>query len=413
MFSLRLFPCAALVVLAPLLGAAQTAPAPEATSAVETHPTATAEHFMVAAAHPLAALAGYRVLERGGSAADAAVAVQMVLNVVEPQSSGLGGGGFAVYWDATLKKLTTFDGRETAPAAATPDYWLDEKGEPRAFWDAVVGGRSVGVPGTLRLMETLHARYGRLPWGTLFEPAIALAGDGFPISPRMAAAIGDAEAHGMADFPAARGLYFHQDGTPKGEGEVFRNPDLAATFRLVAAEGAEPFYEGAIARDIVAAVTSAANPGIMTLGDLADYEVKERQPVCMTYRVYEVCGMGPPSSGALTVGQTLGMLNSFDLAALGPGLAATHLYLEASKLAFADRGLYMADSDFVDMPEGLLDPAYLSDRRSLSTRRRPWARRPPASRPGRRAHCAAGASSGRSMGLRTSSSSMGGGRWFR
>lgn len=345
--------------------AAQDRPQPEATAEIATHRSVEASDFMVAAASPLAVRAGYDVLAAGGSAADAAVAVQMVLNVVEPQSSGIGGGAFALYWDAALGELTTFDARETAPAAATPDYWLGPDGAALGFWDAVVGGRSAGVPGTLKLMETLHDRYGRLPWGGLFEPAITAAEDGIAITPRLAAAIEDAEEHAMSDFPTARALYFHQDGSPKSTGEILRNPDLARTFRLVAAEGSEPFYEGAIARDIVAAVLTETNPGILTLEDLAGYEVKERPAACAAYRAYEVCGMGPPSSGGLTVGQILGILANFDLPEMGPGTGSTHLFLEASKLAFADRGLYMADSDFVDMPEGLLDPDYLAGRAGL------------------------------------------------
>jgi gamma-glutamyltranspeptidase/glutathione hydrolase len=344
---------------------AQDAPAPEATSALAEREVVRAESFMIATANPLATRAGYDILAAGGSAADAAGAAQMVLNVVEPQSSGIGGGGFALYWNAALGELASYDGRETAPEAATPTYWLDAEGAPMEFWDAVPGGRSVGVPGTLKLMETLHQRYGRLPWGTLFQPAIALAENGFPISPRMAAAIVDGQTHGLDRFPAARALYFHQDGSPKTAGETLTNPALASTFRLIAAEGSEPFYEGAIARDMVAAVRTETNPGILTLDDLAAYEVKERPPVCLPYRAVEVCGMGPPSSGALTVGQMLGILSHFDLPAMGPGLPATHLFNEAGKLAFADRNLYMADSDFVSMPEGLLDPDYLAARAAL------------------------------------------------
>jgi gamma-glutamyltranspeptidase / glutathione hydrolase len=348
---------------APAFG--QDAPAPEATSAITEKGAVSARTLMIATANPLASEAGREVLARGGSAADALVAAQMVLNVVEPQSSGIGGGGFALYWDGALDRLASFDGRETAPASATPEYWLGADGAEPEFWDAVPGGRSVGVPGTLKLMEELHARYGRLPWGELFAPAIRLAEEGFEISPRLAAAIEDASAHRLADFPAARAIWLHQDGSPKAAGEVLRNPDLARTLRLVAAEGSEPFYHGAIARDIVAAVRTEENAGEITLADLAGYEVKERAPVCMEYRDYEVCGMGPPSSGALTVGQILGMLSHFDLAALGPGMPATHLFIEANKLAFADRGLYMGDADFVAMPEGLLDPDYLAARAEL------------------------------------------------
>jgi gamma-glutamyltranspeptidase / glutathione hydrolase len=356
--------CVALFAATPVL--AQQAPAqPESTAAITPRSEVTAHDFMIATANPLATSAGRDVLAAGGSAADAAIAAQMVLNLVEPQSSGIGGGGFALYWDAATGGLASFDGRETAPAGATPDYWLGPDGAPMEFWDAVPGGRSVGVPGTLKLMETLHDRYGRLPWGELLAPAIALAEDGFPISRRLAAAIVEAQEHALADFPAARALYLHQDGSPKAEGEILRNPDLARTLRLVAAEGSDPLYQGAIARDIIFAVRTAKNPGMITLDDLASYEVLERPPVCMRYRAYEICGMGPPSSGALTVGQMLGMLSHFDLPGMGPGTEATHLFLEAGKLAFADRGLYMADSDFVTMPEGLLDPDYLKARAEL------------------------------------------------
>jgi gamma-glutamyltranspeptidase/glutathione hydrolase len=306
--------CAALLFATPALS--QNAPAqPETTTALAERTAVTGRDFMVATAHPLATEAGHAVLAAGGSAADAAVAVQMVLNVVEPQSSGLGGGGFVLYWEAATGSLATLDGRETAPRAATPDYWLDAEGAPLGFWDAVVGGRSVGVPGTLLLMETLHARYGRLPWGELFQPAVALAEDGFPVSQRLAAAI--AGAQDLDRFTEARNHFFRQDGSPLVEGDVLRSPDLAQTLHLAALEGSEPFYHGSIARDIVAAVRTETNPGMLTLEDLSGYEVKDRPAVCLTYRAYEVCGMGPPSSGALTVGQMLGMLEAFDLPAVG------------------------------------------------------------------------------------------------
>lgn len=356
---------AALLAAAPAWGQA-IAPPPERTTAITERSLVSATEFMVATAHPLTSEAGAEVLRAGGSAADAAVAVQMMLNLVEPQSSGIGGGGFALYWNAAEGRLTSFDGRETAPAAADPGYWLGPDREPLEFWEAVTGGRSAGVPGTLKLMETLHERYGRLPWADLLQPAIAQAEQGFAITPRLAAAIAEGQEDGLDRFDAARGYFFGPDGAPKPAGETLRNPDLARTLRLIAAEGGAPFYTGAIARDIVAAVRTEINPGLLTLEDLASYRVIERPPVCIDYRDHEVCGMGPPSSGALTVGQILGMLESFDLPAIGEGLEASHLYIEASKLAFADRALYMADSDYVEMPtEGLLDRDYLAGRAGL------------------------------------------------
>lgn len=333
---------------------------PEQTTAIAERTSVIAREYIVATAHPLATEAGRDVLARGGSAADAAVAVQAMLGLVEPQSSGLGGGGFLLYWNAALKELVSFDARERAPLAADPTYWLREDGEPVEFWDAVIGGRSVGVPGTPLLLETVHARYGRLPWATLIAPAIVQAEEGFPVSQRLAEAI--AEARGLDRFEGARAYFFEPDGRPKTEGAILSNPALARTLRLFAAEGAAPFYTGAIARDIVAAVRTESNPGILTLEDLASYQVIERAPVCIQYRRHDVCGMGPPSSGGLTVGQILGMLDSFDVAVLGPGIAARHLFLEASRLAFADRDLYIADSDFVTVPTGLLDRDYLAAR---------------------------------------------------
>ncbi|WP_245243088.1 gamma-glutamyltransferase [Pararhodobacter sp. SW119] len=338
---------------------------PEATQALAARESVEAREFMVAAAHPLAVEVGHDILARGGSAADAAVAVQAMLTLVEPQSSGLGGGGFLLYWNAATESLTTFDARERAPAAADEGYWLDAEGEPLSFWDAVVGGRSVGVPGTPKLLEVLHARHGRLPWADLIDPAIAQAEEGFEVSPRLAGAIADAQERGLDTFDATRDYFFDAEGAPLAEGTLLRNPDLARTLRLYADQGAAPFYEGAIARDIVAAVRTDTNPGILELEDLASYEVIERAPVCVEYRAHEVCGMGPPSSGALTVGQILGMLEGFDLREIGPGAEAAHLLLEAGRLAFADRALYMADADFVSMPEGLLDRDYLRDRAAL------------------------------------------------
>lgn len=319
---------------------------------------------MVAAANPLAVEAGYDVLRRGGSAIDAMVAVQLVLNLVEPQSSGIGGGAFLLYYDAASDRLTAFDGRETAPMDATPDLFLGPDGEPMGFRDAVVGGRSVGTPGTLKLMESVHGLYGGLAWSDLFQPAIDLADNGFEVSPRLAGLLQEESAERLRTFQPTRD-YFFPGGTPLAAGDTLRNPDFAETLRQLAAEGSAPFYAGEIARDIVDTVTGAeGNPGLLALGDLAAYRVIPRDPVCVDYRAYDVCGMGPPSSGALTIGQILGLLEHFDMASLGPESAeAWHLFSEASKLAYADRALYMADSDFVSMPTaGLLDPAYLTAR---------------------------------------------------
>lgn len=336
---------------------------PEETTAIAQRVSVSAQHYMVASAHPLATEAGYAVLEAGGSAADAAVAVQTVLALVEPQSSGLGGGAFLLYWDAALSELTTYDARETAPIAADGDYWLGADGTPMSFMDAVIGGRSVGVPGTPMLLEAIHKAHGRLPWAELIAPAITLAEDGFTVSQRLADSVSGAQ--GLDTFVSTRDYFFTADGNPIAEGSLLTNPAFARTLRLYADQGAEPFYTGQIARDIVAAVRTNINPGMLTLEDFEHYEVIERSPICVAYRGYEVCGMGPPSSGALTVGQMLGMLESFDLPELGDGPLARHLFTEASRLAFADRGLYMADSDYVDMPEGLLDRDYLASRAAL------------------------------------------------
>ncbi|MBB4266905.1 gamma-glutamyltransferase [Roseospira visakhapatnamensis] len=367
---------AALAVAGVLVFTVTGGPRDRATAGITPTATATTAHTpagavvatsaMVAAANPLAAEAGRVVLAAGGSAADAAVAVQMMLNLVEPQSSGIGGGAFAVIWDPAEGRLTTLDGRETAPMAADDTYWLDEDGAPLAWWDAVVGGRSVGVPGTLKLLETLHAHHGRLAWPDLLKPAIETAETGFAMSPRLAASIAAAQDKKLDLFEATRAYFFNADGTPKTAGTVLRNPVFADTLRLIGRHGSAPFYEGEIAADIVAAVRTNINPGILTPEDLAAYTVVERAPVCVPYRAYEVCGMGPPSSGALTVGQILGMLAGFDMPGLGPSPEAWHLYAEAAKLAYADRALYMADSDFVAMPtRGLVDPAYLADRATL------------------------------------------------
>ncbi len=324
-----------------------------------------ASRWMIAAAHPLAVEAGAEVLRAGGNAADAMVAAQVVLGLVEPQSSGLGGGAFLVWYDAATGRLTTLDGRETAPLAATPRLFQDAAGEPLKFFDAVVGGRSVGTPGTPALMQAAHDRWGRADWAGLFGAAVALAEGGFEVSPRLAESVAE-DAERLAVF-APTADYFLPGGQPVAAGERLVNPAYGATLRRIAAHGAAAFYTGEIADGIVTTVrTAAGNPGVLAPIDLAVYRVKERAPVCVDYRAHQVCGMGPPSSGALTVGQILGMLAHHDLSA-GPGDAQVwRLIGDASRLAFADRGRYMADSDFVPMPtDGLVDPAYLADRAAL------------------------------------------------
>jgi gamma-glutamyltranspeptidase/glutathione hydrolase len=323
-----------------------------------------AKNWMVSVANPHAAAAGARVLSEGGTAADAMVAVQAVLGLVEPQSSGIGGGAFLVWYDSKSGEITTLDGRETAPLAATPRLFQNENGERLKFWDAVVGGRSVGVPGTPALMEAAHKRWGQNSWNSLFSEAIDLADNGFAVSPRLAALVArDAERLGRFSDTAD---YFFPNEQPLVEGHLLTNPAYADLMRRMAKDGAEVIYFGDIARAIINTVRGAEkNPGVLSLTDLQIYKVKERPAVCAPFRGYQVCGMGPPSSGALTVGQILGLLNQFP-----PGSSndpqTLRLIGDASRLAFADRGRYMADSDFVPMPtKGLLAQDYLSERAKL------------------------------------------------
>lgn len=345
--------------------AALSQPVADALAAKAAGQVVEASNWMVAAANPWAADAGAKVLAQGGTAADALVAVQAVLGLVEPQSSGLGGGAFLVYYDAVTQTLTTLDGRETAPLAATPRLFQDDSGEPLGFFDAVVGGRSVGTPGTPALMHAAHERWGTQPWPDLLAGAITLAQDGFPVSARLAGLVErDAERLGRFETTAS---YFLPGGAPLQEGQTLRNQLYADTLRLMAENGAEAFYTGAIASDIVSTVRNAqGNPGVLSTLDLSVYTVKERAAVCATFRAHDVCGMGPPSSGALTVGQILGMVDGFDLSAGPLDPEVRRLIGDASRLAFADRGRYMADSDFVPVPvEGLIDPAYLASRAQL------------------------------------------------
>ena len=325
-----------------------------------------AKDWMVAVANPHAATAGARVLKDGGTAADAMVAVQAVLGLVEPQSSGIGGGAFLVWFDATTGKLTTLDGRETAPMAATPQLFQNTNGERLRFWDAVVGGRSVGVPGTPALMEAAHKRWGQKAWSGLFAEAIDLAESGFPVSPRLAALVaGDADRLRQFSDTAA---YFFRGGEALVEGSRLTNAEYADVMRQMSTEGAQVIYSGGIAQAIVDTVRGAkSNPGVISLTDLDTYKVKERPAVCTPFRGHQVCGMGPPSSGALTVGQILGLLDHFPVGSKNDP-QTLRLIGDASRLAFADRGRYMADSDFVAVPtKGLVSADYLSERAKLLT----------------------------------------------
>ncbi len=324
---------------------------------------------MVAAAHPLAVQAGVAVLAQGGSAVDAAIAVQLALNVVEPQSSGMGGGAFMLHFDAAQRQTLAYDGRETAPAAATPDQFLGADGKPLSFLQAVDGGLSVGTPGVLRMLELAHRAHGKLPWATLFAPAIALAEQGFAVSPRLATSIAGSAARIRAQGGAAAAYFLNADGSPLATGTWLRSPALAASLRAIASGGADAFYSGDIAQAMVQAVARhPTRPGRLTLADLSGYQAKVREPVCATYRVrFQVCGMPPPSSGGLTTLQTLGLLQPFDVAALAPTSAdAVHLVSEAYRLAYADRAKYIADPDWVTVPTaGLLDAGYLQARAKL------------------------------------------------
>ncbi|WP_127114555.1 gamma-glutamyltransferase [Shimia sediminis] len=350
------------------LGSTLAGPLAASQAAKDAGQPVAADDWMVVAAHPLAVEAGGRVLAEGGTAADAMVAVQAVLGLVEPQSSGLGGGAFLVWYDAKSGEVTTLDGRETAPLAATPQMLLGEDGQPLGFFDAVIGGLSVGVPGTPMLMQEAHRSWGRANWPGLFAEAITLAEEGFPVSPRMAASV-QRDAERLSIDPQAA-QQFVPGGAPLQAGDHYENPAYGATLRTLAAEGAAPFYTGDIARQIVDAVENAARPGLLAPIDLALYRVKERPAVCADYRGYDVCGMGPPSSGALAVGQILGLLSPFDMTGLGPDDPHTwRLIGDATRLAFADRGRYVADSDYVPVPvEGMLERSYLNNRSELLRR---------------------------------------------
>lgn len=344
---------------------------------------AVARKYLISTANPHASEAGREMLAAGGSATDAAIAAQLVLGLVEPQSSGLGGGAFLLHWDAAAKDLKTYDGRETAPASARPDRFLED-GKPMDFDKAVKSGLSVGTPGLVRLLEHVHKRHGKLPWARLFEPVIKLAREGFEISSRLYFMLRWFGPSALA--PDARRYFLDVTGSPLPIGHRLKNPDYAATLETLARDGADAFYSGPIAEAIVAAVKNADTiPGDLSLEDLAGYKVEERPPVCILYRTYRVCSMGPPSSGAIAVAQTLGMLARFDLGR-GPDAAmsvpAIHLIAEAERLAYADRGRYLADPAFVPVPAGLLDAGYLAARSALIDPAKAMTRAEPGEPPG-------------------------------
>ena len=371
-------PVLATLLAASLGASAQLRPSqPDDPTGIREQKLATAKRHLVAAGHPLAVDAGLRMLERGGNAIDAMVATQLVLNLVEPSSSGLGGGAFLLHYDAKARMLRAIDGRETAPAGARPELFVGADGKPLEFAAARSSGRSVGTPGTPRLLEVAHARHGALPWKDLFAPAIELAEKGFAVSERLHRQLGIEKV----EFDAtARAYFFGADGKPRPIGTILKNPEFAATLRVLAARGADGFYAGDIANDVVARVRAhAAGAGTLSAEDLAAYRVRDVDPLCGKYRDWKVCGMPPSSSGGVAVLQILGALERFDMARVRPGSAeAVHLKSEAERLAFADRGKYLGDDRFVDVPvKGLVDPAYVGSRAQLIAREKSMGRASP------------------------------------
>lgn len=357
--------------------------APEIPTGFASKKVAFSRSYMVVANNPLATKAGCDVLNKGGTAVDAAIAVQMVLNIVEPQSSGIGGGAFMLTYNASTKAVTAYDGRETAPAAATENYlrWISDAQRTTPLPNARSSGRSIGTPGVLHMLDAAYKDSGKLPWKELFQPAIQIANDGFRISPRMSASIA-ASATSLQRDPDARAYFLNTDGTAKATGTLLKSPALASTFQAIADNGISAFYTGAIAQDIVAKIadtTGGITPGLTTLADLANYRSVKRQAVCTTYRIWWVCGMPPPSSGGIAVAQTLGILENFDLAQHKPTAMddnggkptafGVHLVAEANRLAYADRDKYVADTDFIPLPGGspaaMLSKTYLRQRADL------------------------------------------------
>jgi gamma-glutamyltranspeptidase/glutathione hydrolase len=370
-FARALVVLAAPSIVAPAWAQETAQRAPEVATGYADKAGWTASKYMVAAANPLAVAAGQQILRQGGAAIDAAIAVQLVLTLVEPQSSGIGGGAFLVYYDG--KKVQAFDGRETAPSAADEHLFQHKDGTPMSRVEGIVGGRSTGAPGVLRMLEMAHKQHGKLPWKTLFEPAIKLATNGFAVSPRLNGLL-TWDQHIRKDPNGAR-YFYDSEGKPWPVGHILKNPELAKSLREIAVGGADAFYQGRIARDIAAKVHAhPTNPGLLTAADIAAYRPKERTPVCTDYRSWTVCGMPPPSSGGIAVAQMLGMFETIDMKALAPangvpGVEAVHTFSEVGRLAYADRDRYSADADFVPLPgrgvPALVDKAYLAQRAKL------------------------------------------------
>ncbi|MFC0117393.1 gamma-glutamyltransferase [Pseudoalteromonas xiamenensis] len=340
---------------------------PEAATGFAFQTEAKSNDYMVVAANPHASRAGQWVLSQGGSAVDAAIATQLVLTLVEPQSSGIGGGAFILYYDKSSKKMMSIDGRETAPSEAGPDLFLDETGKPARWIDAVVGGRSVGVPGVLKAFAEAHKKYGKLPWATLFKPAIHLAETGFLVSPRLHSLLEKRLNPGAYELEPSKS-YFYPHGEALATGTLRTNPDLANLYKKIAQEGVSAFYEGENAEKLVKAVReSAVSPGKLSLQDLKDYTPKWREPICVEYKLYNVCSMAPPSSGGIAVLQMLKLLENKHMENYAPNdVMALHYFTQASRLAFADRDFYVADPDFVEVPTtALLQTPYLKERASL------------------------------------------------
>lgn len=351
-------------------GSADTTQPVDNTPDTSSQPSTMAGPAMVSAANPHAVEAGLEALRQGGDAIDAAIAVQSVLGLVEPQSSGLGGGAFLLYFDAQSGDLTVYDGRETAPATAGPDLFLDETGQPLGFFNAIFSGHSVGVPGAIPMLARAHDDHGELEWAAGFDHAEVLAHEGFEISPRLAGFIARmAPRTPLDEWPAPRAYFFDADGNALPAGHVLSNPAYADTVRALA-DNPRALHEGPIAQEIITAVRAEPRPGTLTLGDLAAYEPLVREPVCRAYRSYQICGAPPPASGGTTVNEILGLLEAYDMSATGPDtLEGWRRFIEASRLAYADRDAYVADPAFVDVPvEGLLNADYINRRSALIDR---------------------------------------------